>query len=203
MNRFYKIGAVTLLLVLLSVAIVACSGSSSAEAVTSDAANGRAGQNDVDRAHRKGRTKPPTCTHADVTASSESGAIDFKVNCVTTSSGGEVGFSLGRYSLRGRRNKQGILALRRHPLIGGPGAASKSHGQCRRLAPGSWVKDGVRCSARGRGRIVISGRIWVKPRWRCSMGVSVIVAERARCGKEFCLADEEFKVLAEGRPRGC
>jgi hypothetical protein len=152
---------------------------------------------EVSQPNGRGRPlKGPTCTSAIVTLGSGNGAIDFAVRCFASSHGGRVGFSLGRASLRGHRSKPGIISIRRRPLVTGPGTVS-SHGVCER------AKEGIVCRAPARGRIVISGRIWVKARWRCAMGISVMEVESPRCTNGVCALDLRFRYLATGRPRGC
>jgi hypothetical protein len=59
------------------------------------------------------------------------------------------------------------------------------------------------CTAHGKGRIRIDGRIWVKPKWRCAMEVTLFVFEPPECSGRTCSASLEVRYLARGRPRGC
>lgn len=143
------------------------------------------------------------CTNAQVKLGSESRAIQFVVKCVGRRGGSHVGFTLGRYSLQGRRSRQGIQRITRRPVLSGNGTRTNSNGSCRRLKRGSWLRDGVYCHARAFGGLTMTGRILVNSDRRCDMGVLVTAAVQLHCDGRVCPAMEQYRTLATGRPQGC
>lgn len=145
----------------------------------------------------------PVCANAQVRLGSGPREIQFVVRCVGSHDGSDVGFTLGRYSLRGRHSRQGIQAATRRPILSGPGVRESSDGSCERLARGSWVRDGVYCHAKAFGELTMSGRILTKSDRRCAMGVLITAAVRSQCNTRVCPASAQYRTLASGRPQGC
>jgi hypothetical protein len=147
----------------------------------------------------------PQCTHATVELGNAKGAIDIRVKCTGRRQGAKrVDFSLGRYSLRGRRSRQGILSIRHRPALYGAGSVGARKPRCVRISRGSWVRDGVHCDVLTKGELTIGARIWVRPKSQCAMGVSVTSTRPPRCNRGgFCYSNQENVTLTQGRPRGC
>jgi hypothetical protein len=138
----------------------------------------------------------PACKGGRVWLGKRPGAIDFRAECRSPSGGGLSGVFLSRSSKHGNGNRPGIHAFRIPPKVREEGGG-KGTGYCR-------LKQHIlSCTARGKGRIRIDGRIWVKPKWGCAMDVTLFVFEPAECSGGTCSASLEVRYLARGRPEGC
>lgn len=138
----------------------------------------------------------PACTRGRVWLGKRPGSIEFRAVCRTRSGGGLSGVFLSRSSRYGDPNHPGIHAFRIHPKVQEIGG-EKTTGYCQ------LKRHILACTAKGKGRIRIDGRIWVKPKWRCAMGVTLFVFEPAECRSGACSATLEVRYLARGRPEGC
>lgn len=155
------------------------------------------GSDPPNRTENKMRGAEPECTYAHVALGKVNGSVDFTVRCFGSPSGAEVQFMMGRNSLRGKSRGPGIVSFRRYPVIKGSNVDGSSYGTC------GQTKDGMRCRAIAKGMIDVKGRIWVVPRWRCAMGISILVIRPSRCSSRFCPANLPIRYLTEGLPRGC
>ena len=185
--------------------LMACAGSDGTSVAESSSSGHVIPHKDKKAARMENSRTRASCLHARVTLGQSDGAIDIAVKCAGGPGGKSASFSLSRYSLQGKRSKQGIVAVRKRPVVLGPGAstATRAHARCVRHDRGSWTRDVVDCSVPARRPVEVKARIWVKPRLQCSMGISVTSAKSSKCTGKICYSDYEFVSLSRGRPRGC
>jgi hypothetical protein len=185
-------GLKTALVALLAVALVSCGsdGSSAADGTDPQTA-------EVDRAEKERiPTVEAPCRSATVSAGAQPEVIEFAVRCRASATAEKVTFSIARYSLQNRTSKPGIRHFSKRPRVSGPGALRPS-GKCDRSGMPLY------CQARANGRITVVGKLHVKPRSRCTMGVAVYVTESPRCEGTTCPATAAIETLSRGVPRGC
>lgn len=161
--------------------------------------------------HKESRSPPPgtkimglhgqargqsACTSMKIIAGSAAGDIDFVGHCSGSVAGGEVRFIVGRYSLSDMSRRIAITTHAHRMQVTGRGAISRN-GVCA-LERGSLL-----CSAKVDGPVRVSGRLLVKPKTRCRVGVSVVGITNQSCEEIPCEGGVVLNELSEGRPRGC
>jgi len=140
--------------------------------------------------------KHVTCFHAVAWASEHPGAIDFSVACAPRGNQDRVVFSIVTYSVEKEKGSPRIIHFRRRPLLL-RNSARVQFGSCQ-LHPG--VLD---CEAATHDPVRVRGRLWLKPRERCSAGLSIFVVRPANCEMEGCHPVLVVKRLYRGIARGC
>lgn len=148
-------------------------------------------------AHPRGDAGLPVCRVGGVALGAGSGVIRFAASCVGKKTGSRIGLTLLREPARKSQKGLGLLEYSRRPLVSGPGRRG-THGRC------ELEIDGLDCHAAATGRIRIRGRILVAPHTECERRIVLKWIRPAVCNRRGeCLANESFRVLASGRPRGC
>lgn len=122
--------------------------------------------------------------------------IRFVAHCRAPSGGGTVQVSVGRYRLDGDARTGSINAFGRRLRLKGKGAAVQ-FGSCKR------VGSEIGCIGSASGRVRVVGRIQVKAKSRCRLGVALTTVEPSQCRREGCPTEIKVRALASGRPDGC
>jgi hypothetical protein len=164
--------------------LAACGGGES----SADGSNGRSRSSSTQEKGSQRRLPASTCTAATVQVGEGSDSIDFTVVCRAKPRGAVVGFSISR---KGFRN------FSRHPSVGGPGSKHR-YGSCVRQH-----NRPIACQAEIDGKVVISGRLRVDPRGRCSVPISITVNENSGCNGKVCPLALVIRQIFDGLPRGC
>lgn len=137
-----------------------------------------------------------TCTSGKVALGRVPTEIRFAAHCRAPAGGGIVQASVGRYRLDGNALPGAISAFSHRPRLIGLGGTVR-FGSCRR------VSSEIGCVGSATGGVRMVGRIHVKAKSRCRLGVALTTIEPSQCRRDGCPTEARVRTLASGRPSGC
>jgi hypothetical protein len=137
-----------------------------------------------------------TCTSGKVALGRAPTEIRFVAHCRAPVGGGVVQASVGRYRLNGNALPGVIRAFSHRPRLISLGGTVR-FGSCRR------VSSEIGCVGSAAGGVRMVGRIHVKAKSRCRLGVALTTIEPSQCKRDGCPTEARVRTLASGRPSGC